>query len=173
MCYCSYSVILSKENKRPWRFEITSSLISGLHTTVILQPDVYLPLGHDRLQWDYHVLTPAEEHTWKLCLIWHKNGVLVRANSSGSHSCNACCQKMNKHDMKRRKKKRPSVEPSLLHMTVCAVRVATPQSPHCGAPVGEQHWETSAGLGWTGPSAGLIASPHAPAATQTHTHTLQ
>lgn len=54
---------------------------------------------------------------------------------------------------------------------MCVAHVAAPLSLHCGVPVGEQRWETSAWLGWTGPSAGLIASPHTPAATHTHTRT--
>lgn len=63
LCAIAATVSSSEENKRPWRFEITSSLISGLHTTVTLQPDVHLPLGPDRHQWDYHVLALTEEHT--------------------------------------------------------------------------------------------------------------
>lgn len=167
LCAIAATVSSSEENKRPWRFEITSSLISGLHTTVTLQPDVHLPLGPDRHQWDYHVLALTEEHTWKLFLIWRKHTTLVTINNGSCSSCRACCQRRNKHFMKQSKK--TSAWVSALHVRVCVVCVATPQSPHCGAPVGEQHWETSAWLGWTGPSAGLIASPHTPAAPHTHT----
>jgi len=50
-----------QSTKTPWRFPITSSLISGLYTTVTLEPDVRLPLGQDRHQRDYHLLAEKEE----------------------------------------------------------------------------------------------------------------
>lgn len=52
-----------------------------------------------------------------------------------------------------------------LRLCVYVCASFTPQSLHCGAPVGGQHWETSVWLGWTGPSAGLTASRHTPAET--------
>lgn len=62
--------------------------------------------------------------------------------------------------------KKSSKKDDTLCVCACAcVRLVTPQSLHCGAPVGGQHWETSFWLGQTGPSAGLTASLHTPAET--------
>lgn len=79
LCPIVARVSFSEDNKRPWRFQITSSLISGLHTAVTLQPDVHLPLGYDRHQGDYHLNYQITR--LKLLLIWHKHASLVTVNS--------------------------------------------------------------------------------------------
>ena len=53
-----------------------------------------------------------------------------------------------------------------VYVCVC-VCVFIPRSRPCGAPVGGRHWEISAWLGWTGPSAGLTAILQTPAEKHT------